>query len=931
MKKKGLSIICAAVLTAGMIPQFSLWESSTADADTKTGDINQDGYIDTEDISLLQNYIAKKTKLIKARKEKADIDGNGSVNVLDLALLKMKALSVASPYMELLINEVCSSNKSSFKDAAGNSPDWVEIFNPTDMEVSLADVGLSDTETDQFLFTFPDDAVIPAYGYIIVCCDDAASEAEGEYHAPFKLSSNGETLYLTHAKKGSIDSVTFPELEKDITYGRYRNGSDNLVRLSPTAGSSNDGGSNLDDIVDAPVFSVPAGFYDSGFALDITDASGNKIYYTTDGSDPRTSDTAKEYTGSIEIYNNTSDSNVWSAIDDITLKEYHAPSYNVDKGIIVRAAAVSESGTFSSVATNGYYIGKTAAYYKNMKVVSLSTDGELLFDEDTGHYMVGSGYYEWLKSNAPLSDPCSTENPTNYNKSGKEAEFPVNVQVYENGNLAYTENVGARITGNWSTGYPQKSIRLYARGEYGASKMNYEFIDDLMGADGTVIDEYDKITLRNGGTCNELLRFRDLCLQELCNDRAVDIQNGEPCIVFINGEFWGQYFIRERLEADYIESHYGIDKNNVTMVKNGYLEEGDEATARAFDEFLRWAGTADMTDPANYQKVCDTLDIQSFMDYITIETYINNVDWATDYLNNWQMWRATEPDTAIEKADGKWRFMLYDLDFAADYFETGSTFAGSDSINNLYMGENDYNFVPMFYNLLNNETFSKNFYDTYIEIMETTFAPDTVNKKIDDFVNECETAERATNTRFDFEWGNMQYDSEVQQFKDYFAARPKYAKLYLDSLYGKELELSREIPLRSVSNWTHYGSASFTKDASNNAFSANVPSLCANPWDIQAQCSGITLETGKLYQLTMEVSCDKGSPMAVYINHQEGQNWVNCWSGKASPLDSESKTFTFTFGYTAKTAYDWQLCFNFGEGAGTYTVKNVTLHEVNID
>ena len=97
MKKKGLSIICAAVLTAGMIPQFSLWESSTADADTKTGDINQDGYIDTEDISLLQNYIAKKTKLIKARKEKADIDGNGSVNVLDLALLKRQLISWILP------------------------------------------------------------------------------------------------------------------------------------------------------------------------------------------------------------------------------------------------------------------------------------------------------------------------------------------------------------------------------------------------------------------------------------------------------------------------------------------------------------------------------------------------------------------------------------------------------------------------------------------------------------------------------------------------------------------------------------------------------------------------------------------------------------------------------------------------------------------
>ena len=97
MKMKGFAAICAAVLTVSALPELEFLENSIAAADTKAGDINQDGYVDTADIILVQNYISGKSKLIAARKQKADMDGNGSVNVFDLALLKRAALSVASP------------------------------------------------------------------------------------------------------------------------------------------------------------------------------------------------------------------------------------------------------------------------------------------------------------------------------------------------------------------------------------------------------------------------------------------------------------------------------------------------------------------------------------------------------------------------------------------------------------------------------------------------------------------------------------------------------------------------------------------------------------------------------------------------------------------------------------------------------------------
>jgi hypothetical protein len=160
------------------------------------------------------------------------------------------------------------------------------------------------------------------------------------------------------------------------------------------------------------------------------------------------------------------------------------------------------------------------------------------------------------------------------------------------------------------------------------------------------------------------------------------------------------------------------------------------------------AASADLTDEKNYKKFCDSVDIQSLMDYVTVETYINNSDWANGVSNNWEAWHAKTVNPDLPKADGKWRFILYDTEFSSGLYGSESTQYKYDLLNSMSVGEEDFDIPDILRNACKNETFRQAFYDNYLHIMETCFDSDTVSKKTDEYAAAYGAATKDTFFRF---------------------------------------------------------------------------------------------------------------------------------------------------------------------------------------
>jgi len=419
-----------------------------------------------------------------------------------------------------------------------------------------------------------------------------------EYHTNFQVSSSGELLLLSGPDGTLIDSLTIPALLPDISYGHEPDGEAYLFYFAePTPGNTNTGG--YASIAYPPTVSPVPGFYSGGISVTLESQSpGTTLYYTLNGSEPTTE--SPEYSTALYFTGTT----------------------------ILRVLATNPGGLASPVSSYSYFINETP----NLPVISLIFEPGDFFDEETGIYVPGLN--------------ASPEFPHFGANFWEDWERPIHLEYFEDGNtLSYAAPAGVKIFGGWSRGFPQRSLSLFARNTYGVSEFQYPFFAEID------LDSFEALVLRNSGNDWNYTSMRDGFMTGLVLDREVEVQAFQPVEVYLNGEYWGLYNLREKTNEHFVAAHSGQNVDNVDLLElDGQVIHGDNSQ---YHDLIQYVESNDLSIAEHYEYVKDRIDIDAFIDYQVSQIFFDNRDWPG---NNIKFWRPRIPG-------GKWRWIMFDTDF----------------------------------------------------------------------------------------------------------------------------------------------------------------------------------------------------------------------------------------------------------------------------
>ncbi len=503
------------------------------------------------------------------------------------------ALCPLTALADVVINEVMASNGVYENET---SYDWVELYNNGKKTVDLSGWYLSDSKKNLMKWAFPEGAKIKAGGYITVWCtgEDGIAPGKGSaFYTPYSLSASGETLYLSDAEGVLVQKLKFPRQYGNISYGLPAGGGEYGYFETATRGKKNEA-TAFAARTEAPALLTTGGFYPEGVVVQAQAPAGTTLRYTTNGETP----TAKDGV-------------------------FPAEGLTIAKTTPLRIRAFRE-GEVSSVTVSATYIIEEEQL---TPVVCLVTDNQYLFARKTGALVKGSG-----------------ETP-NY---AKELEYPVNIEYINGDGLCEINQMGTfTVSGHSARINAQKSIALYARKAYSADTFAFNPFPtrDYPG--------YKSLLLRAANSDAYATRLRDIVASSLAEGEGLLYQDHVIIQVYINGEYWGHYNLREKINKHFIAAYEGltdeaaIDSIDI-LARTGtdrFTQNGDNADWLALAEFCK---KNDLNDPDNLAYVTERLDVDSMFTHAAYQIILGNVDFT-----NVRVYRVP---------GGKWKYLLFDVE-----------------------------------------------------------------------------------------------------------------------------------------------------------------------------------------------------------------------------------------------------------------------------
>ncbi len=462
----------------------------------------------------------------------------------------------------------------------------------------------------------------------------------------------------------------------------------------------------LSELSNKLAFSPPGGYYAADIAVDLRAAAPNaRILFTTDGSVPT-------YTLGL-LYQ-----------QPIYL-DGHQPSV-----VVLRAREVLEDGQLGPVVSASFVMGVQA----QLPILSLIIDPTELSDLDA-----------------------------HYRSRGATWERAIHLTyVTPEHQVGFSQAAGLRIRGRGLQAQPKKSFWLYFRQEYGQARLDYPLFGD------SEVRSFKRLVLdaaqAAGGTQSEAdktLRWTMLENQltsELAQAMGGYAPRGQFVALFLNGQPWGIYNLRERLDDFFLQDHFNIQEAD--LIENKQAQSGDLAQWDALMEFVQ---NNSLADPQNFAFVQTLVDVPNFTDYAILQMYTANDDWPQHL-----MVRARP-----RLAGGRWFWLSWDA--ARGYGATGDPdFNAVEWATRSYpLGQHEggswLDSTLLLRSLLQNDGYRAAFIGRATDLLNGVLSPDAVIARID-----RNAAYLAADIHYEENrWPSpLGWQSNIQAMREWAQARP---------------------------------------------------------------------------------------------------------------------------------------------------------------